>query len=297
MEAGYPLCDRKNSRYHFNNVFLDKALLCDRFYLYQIGERFCNDREEIAPHKQFCAEITYVISGKGTISTNGVKTSVSKNDCYLSFQGDVHGVSSDKETALRYFFIGFNPADPTAAALLDEIHALMLEQERMDVTLPELSSLFHSQLSELQNIKKYSSETIGVLLYRMLILVYRALNKNESELQEYQAGEKSILAYKIMAYIDENFLSLKRLKNMESVFYFKYRYLEKCFLAITGITISDYYKDVRMRYAVKMLNKNLSVTEISEKLNFSSIYAFSRAFSNFYGCSPSAYRRENEKQN
>ena len=83
---------------------------------------------------------------------------------------------------------------------------------------------------------------------------------------------------------------------MEAVFYFKYRYLEKCFLAITGMTISEYYKDIRMRYAAKLLDKELSVTEISEKLNFSSIYAFSRAFSNFYGCSPSEYRKQRQNE-
>ena len=83
---------------------------------------------------------------------------------------------------------------------------------------------------------------------------------------------------------------------MEAVFYFKYRYLEKCFIGITGITISDYYKDVRMRYAAKLLNEDLSITEISEKLNFSSIYSFSRAFSNFYGRSPSEFRNETKKK-
>jgi len=277
-------------------VFLDQALLCDRFYLYQIGERFCNDQEQIVPHKQFCAEITYVISGKGTISTNSEATSVSKHDCYLSFQGDVHGVSSDKETALRYFFVGFNPADEKTESLLNEIRRQMTEQKKACVSLPEMSSLFHSQLSELQGKHVYSQESIGLYLYRMLILIHRALNKKESILHEYETSEKSILAYKMMAYIDENFFSIKHLAEMEAVFYFKYRYLEKCFIAVTGMTISDYYKDVRMRYAAKLLQKELSITEISEKLNFSSIYSFSRAFSSFYGCSPSEYRKQIQKE-
>ena len=254
-------------------------------------ERFCNDREEIFPHKQFCAEITFVISGNGTISTNGVCTSVSKNDCYLSFQGDVHGVCSEKETALRYFFIGFNPADEVSRALLEDIQTIMRQSGRSSLSLPELAPLFHSQLSGLQNRKKYTAQTIGVLLHRMLILIYDSLTQTDTEVQDYQVDEKSMLAYKIMAYIDENVFSIQHLNEMESVFYFKYRYLEKCFIAITGVTISGYYKEVRMRHAAKMLKSNLSVTEISEKLNFSSIYSFSRAFSDFHGCSPTEYRK------
>ena len=155
------------------------------------------------------------------------------------------------------------------------------KKKRFCVRLPELSALFHSQLTELQGKQSFSSETIGLHLYRMLILVSRALHQNGVEAHEYQTGEKSILAYKIMAYIDENFFSIKHLADMEAVFYFKYRYLEKCFIGITGMTISDYYKDVRMRYAAKLLKEDISITEISEKLNFSSIYSFSRAFSNF----------------
>jgi AraC-like DNA-binding protein len=52
-----------------------------------------------------------------------------------------------------------------------------------------------------------------------------------------------------------------------------------------------------MQYAAKELLRDVSVTEISEKLGFSSIYAFSRAFSNFFGQSPSEYRRINEPTN
>lgn len=295
MDASYPTCDRRNSRYHFNKVFLDKVLLCDHFRLYQIGERFCNDKEEIKPHKQFCAEITFVISGKGFLSTNGVETAVSQNDCYLSFQGEIHSVRSDKEKALRYFFCGFNPSDAKATELLGDINRLMEEQGRRTVNLPELAPLFHSQLSELQDMRQYSQETIGLLLYRMLITVYRALNKNEEDTKSYQTGEKSMLAYKIMAHIDENLFAIQKLKDLESTFYFKYRYLEKCFVAITGITISEYYREVRMQHAAKMLGQDRSITEISEKLNFSSIYAFSRSFNNYYGCSPSEYRKRSKE--
>jgi AraC-like DNA-binding protein len=276
-------------------VFLDKVLLCDRFRLYQIGERFCNDQEVITPHKQFCAEITFVISGKGVISTNGLETAVAKYDCYLSFQGEVHSVRSDPESALRYFFCGFNPSDAKATELLENIKRRMDEQKTRVVNLPNLAPLFHSQLSELQDLKQYSQETIGLLLYRMLITVYRALDNRDSIAKEYQPGEKSMLAYKIMAYIDENLYDIERLKDLESIFYFKYRYLEKCFVAITGITISEYYRDMRMQHAAKMLRLDHSITEISEKLNFSSIYAFSRSFNNYYGCSPSEYRKRTKE--
>lgn len=44
-----------------------------------------------------------------------------------------------------------------------------------------------------------------------------------------------------------------------------------------------------------MIKENLSLTEISEKLNYSSVYSFSKAFKNKYGLSPSAWKKEISK--
>ena len=294
MADQYPKCARKNSRYHFNNVFLDEALRCDRFFLYQLGELHCNDLQVIEPHRQFCAEFTYVISGKGSCATDGVETPVEKGDCYLSFVGDVHGVKSRGDLALRYFFCGFNPADETSTELLEKLRLAMQEREIRSIRIPEMAPLFHGLMTEVQNTSTpYYCEVIGLTLYQMLVTVYRTLCKSGGALHEYRINDKSILAYKMMAYIDENLFSIRRLQELEEVFHFKYRHLEKCFLSITQTTISDYCKSARMQYAARELLRDASVTELSEKLGFSSIYAFSRAFSNFFGQSPSEYRRTN----
>ena len=146
-------------------------------------------------------------------------------------------------------------------------------------------------MTEQRGTHPYGTDLIGISLYRILTLVYRALSHKETKNPEYHADEKSILAYQIMSYIDENVYAIKHLTELEGIFFFKYRYLEKCFLGVTGCTLSEYFRTVRMQAAAKDLERKRSITEISDKLNFSSIYAFSRAFSNHFGCSPSEYRR------
>lgn len=62
-------------------------------------------------------------------------------------------------------------------------------------------------------------------------------------------------------------------------------YLEKKFKNSFGIGIIAYRNQRRMEYAKKLLEFK-SVTEVAEEIGFDSIYAFSRAFKNYYGVSP-----------
>lgn len=67
----------------------------------------CRPTTVVAPHDQVCYEITYVISGKGTVTTNGIGMNVAKGDCVISFPGDIHMIASDSSDPLRYAFCGF----------------------------------------------------------------------------------------------------------------------------------------------------------------------------------------------
>lgn len=62
-------------------------------------------------------------------------------------------------------------------------------------------------------------------------------------------------------------------------------HLEHCFGARYGAGIMAYRNQKRMETAKQLLQQN-SVTAVSEKLGFSSIYVFSRAYKNYFGVSP-----------
>lgn len=57
-----------------------------------------------------------------------------------------------------------------------------------------------------------------------------------------------------------------------------------------GISLIAYRNNRRMQLAKTMLETR-SVTTVAEKLGFSSIYVFSRAFKNFFGISPSGFKK------
>ncbi len=71
-------------------------------------------------------------------------------------------------------------------------------------------------------------------------------------------------------------------------------YFRKLFAASRGISPRQYILEVRLRHAKQLLtDTNMTVGEISERIGFSSVYHFCRAFKNRTGMTPSEYSRQN----
>ena len=83
-----------------------------------------------------------------------------------------------------------------------------------------------------------------------------------------------------------------RLEDIAKQFNYSKYYLDHCFKTAYGTSLIAYRNEKRMLLAKEML-ENETVSSVSEKLGFSSIYVFSRAFHNFFGFPPS-YLKQNK---
>ena len=73
----------------------------------------------------------------------------------------------------------------------------------------------------------------------------------------------------------------------------EYDYLSSLFKKTTGRTLLDYYQSSRLRVARSLVKENnLKINEIAELLNYSSVYAFSKAYKNKYGICPTGLRKK-----
>ena len=90
-----------------------------------------------------------------------------------------------------------------------------------------------------------------------------------------------------MNYIDTHIYSLTSLEELAEKFNYNYSYLSALFSKITGKTLREYYLERRLEVARTMvLEKNKKIWEIADMLNYSSAFAFSKAFTAKYGVSP-----------
>ena len=93
-------------------------------------------------------------------------------------------------------------------------------------------------------------------------------------------------------YIDNNYLSIITLDALSKQFHFNKYTLMRNFKSMYHENLISYYRNRRIEYIKKSLETtNLSITDLSEKLNYSDIYSFSRFFKIHVGCSPMAYRK------
>lgn len=101
----------------------------------------------------------------------------------------------------------------------------------------------------------------------------------------------------VMTYIEDNLDSTidygiiaKYMKCSEGEF-------RRMFSFLSDTPLSDYIRNRRLTVAVKDIRAGKSITEVSNKYGYESQAAFSRAFKNFHGVSPSLAKNPNETLN
>lgn len=138
--------------------------------------------------------------------------------------------------------------------------------------------------------KKYNYELLyKAKLLELLCFILSHFEENKSNKDD--TDDNSIIAVK--NYIDNNYLSVITLDALSTQFHFNKYTLMRKFKAMYGQNVISYYKSKRISYAKDILKTtNLSVYSISEKMNFSDIYSFSRFFKICTDMSPTEYRKK-----
>lgn len=75
------------------------------------------------------------------------------------------------------------------------------------------------------------------------------------------------------------------------VVYLTSPYFSSLFRKVTGMTYSDYLMDLRVRHAMKLLEKKLSIREVAEAVGYRNMKYFNRIFKSKVGYLPSEYRK------
>ena len=277
-------------QYHFDNVS-EERLKCAGFALYQYGELWCNADSVIGLHRQFCFELTYVVSGSGTILTGGREHRVRQNDCVLSLPGEDHEIHPNRDDPLRFVFLGFerNSGDPSFSYLFDTLVRQFGDETLRRVTMPDESALIVRLFSELQSSSPYRLELAGYLLAEMVIDFIRSGTDSSHAPVFPKITDDAVLVYRMETYITRNIAGLTRLRDLGSIFNYNYSYLSRRFLRITGKHLNDFYLSCRMQEANRLLEEGLSVTQVSDRLGYSSIHSFSRSYKNYFGVNPSEH--------
>ena len=150
----------------------------------------------------------------------------------------------------------------------------------------KIAPLIASAISELSAKKLYSDDIMTSLLTQTIVYIIRDFNNVESN--DDDITENKILCLQIMNYIDTHIYSLKNLKELSDKFNYNYSYLSFLFKKVTNKTLSEYMRNKKLEIAKTLIIEGKKkINDVAEMLNYSSLFAFSKAFKLKFGVSPS----------
>lgn len=287
--------------YHYDNNFVNDPKPFGDLCLYQLGEMICTGNTVVDSHTHMdWFEITYVISGKGKIFANDVSADAGEGDLYLSLPREIHRIVSDPADPLRFGFCAFNflPESPLYP-LLNSEKMLHLGKNQRLFRFSHLTDSLRNFFAEID----FSTDLSALLLeHELKALILRLLREVEQipvpSHSHGQVSGRERLCFDAVNYIDANLTSIRHLSEVSDALGYHYSYLSRTFRNLTGNTMGDYFSNRKLALAAQLLETgDESVTKISERLGFSSIYVFSRAFRSKYGCAPNEWRKGQKKLN
>lgn len=278
--------------FHLDRTYFATPRKFTNFHLLQIGRMFCKNDTVIESHIHTnLYELTIVTDGEAVIYTNDIPTRVQKGDIYLSYPGDIHRIESDKINPLKYDFFAFRLNDSIFTNDFDTITQDYSSPTTRVFHNNEVRYLIGNAIAEIDSDEQYSEHLLDSVFNQILIYVIRGFREIKPRKNRSNATRNELLCYRLMNYIDTHIYTMKNLDELSAVTDYSYGYLSALFKETTGGTLSGYFRDKKLDAArLLLLEGKLNVTEISELLNYSSVYAFSKAFKEQYGASPKNYK-------
>nr|WP_191297038.1 AraC family transcriptional regulator [Paenibacillus sp. PL91] len=147
---------------------------------------------------------------------------------------------------------------------------------------PELYEAFLMLAKLFNDTQHYRTEMVNSLLYAWILNWYNTIHTH-------QPTDYRIV--RLLAHLNAQPEQREPVETWWKLCGLKRTYFHALFLRETGLTPKAYHHKLLMRRASHLLlESELSVTAIAERLGYPSIHPFSRHFGSFYGVSPKHYR-------
>ena len=245
-------------------------------------------------HSNVSYEIHYTERGSGEVTIDGVTRGVGPDTLYITGPGIMHAQRSDSDNPITEYCLYLNcervaqaPSDPFS--LFAQTHFWMGEDGGR--IYPLLRRLIEEHRRPQPGVREMSE----ALLKQIIILLARMYRQDAGPATA-AASAPALTRAGFMPIIEDAFFYRYRtltLTDLASLLNLSVRQTQRLLQSNFGKTFYQKLTVARMASASQFLiNTDLSITEISDRLGFSSIEHFSSAFRRFMGCSPRQYRRE-----
>lgn len=160
----------------------------------------------------------------------------------------------------------------------------------------EIRDLVNYMLTEKKNTLAGYSVVLNGYARILFAKLFRQLQKNGDDENYPKEIFLNMMDY-LLNYINQNYSEPITLSLLATKCYFNPFYISREFKKFTGKGFKEYLTDKRITEAGKfLLETNLSIESIQEKVGFTDRTRFFKEFSNYYHCTPGQYRKNNSSK-
>ena len=276
----------------------------DQSYMYRMQSPFflAIDERIVAPdlpsrelHWHDFFEIEIVLSGSGVHQYNGTNYPLTTGCAYLQTPMDIHALIPNPGEDLHLIHLRFDEQ-----AIFGEVRDLLLQQNRGHSTkLSERDfSRLLDQIHELLQcfeVNNTQSLSIQLMLSYLCLHIIRESKEKDSPFSTYTSTNPVV--HQTLQYIFYNFRKKITMQELGDKAHVSPNHLALLFKQATGVTCMQMISDLRLQYALRLLeNPNLNVETISAQSGFSAASYFISVFRKKYGITPKEYQNINAVQ-
>lgn len=237
-------------------------------------------------------ECRYIISGTALVSSDEKIYELSKGDIIFHKPMEMHKLSINGKKGAVILIFSFNLKGKFSEYFTDKVFHLTEEQQDIIEMFLEFIKSSDDNLNE--DYKKeeqflYSKTNNQIYLQQVTTFIEHLLlsladNPNISKV----STTKDALIFKdVVKYMNDNIFGHPTVSDIAKNCFLSQSGLKRLFEKYAGISIHKYFLKLKFKTATKMLKEGMSVSEVSEKLNFSSQSYFSVSYKREMGISPS----------
>jgi len=261
-------------------------------------------------HHHHLFELLYCWDGEITLSTEDYEFTLEAGDLLLLKPGVKHYMHNNSAQTYSFFNTHFNIDDKElrdhlSANSYEHLKKSAIQQTRLPACLQELEALLQNELQNsahrnweegtislhLAGLNKLLFQSHVLLMIKEVAVLLDSRRNGSRGLDRHSSTTEVDLAHAVESMIQNNMYTDIKIEEIANHLNLSRSQCYKVFTKVYGMSPRQYLTQLTLNQAKRhLLDNELTIEEIAEKLGFSSISHFSRQFKRWTGVSPSQYR-------
>ncbi|MCH5461751.1 AraC family transcriptional regulator [Lactobacillus sp. LC28-10] len=236
------------------------------------------------PHSHAFFEITLITKGDGQYIENGEEFILKKNSLIVTKPGQIHQIVSKSGLEMIYFAFS---SDEVQVKLGEPV----INLSSKDPLVLTWQSLIYTALIFQESNSEEPLSVIQLAKSLIQLVLDRSNSTRETSQMLVAITEQTELLNKIKKYIRENIEKKLSIESIADHFFISKRQVFRLFQKYESYTCNNYIKQVRINDAADLIKTTkMSITDISDKVGFSSVHYFSKVFKDEMRDTPQKFR-------